>query len=110
MRPIPDVSGLDVVFCTRAMEILPPMADIPDEFKSDRCRWVKVVHDWFFFGLKDAKWSPKKGVNQKKALAAVAACMGDWEPQHEHKTAGCSFLLAEWFEDVTYKRAKEPGK
>lgn len=106
MRPIPEVSGLDVVFPTRAMEILPPYKDIPAEFKNDSNRWVQVVSDWFFCGLKDAKWAPKSGVETKKALAAVQACLGDFGPRHEHKEAGCAFLLNEWFDDVTYTRSK----
>jgi hypothetical protein len=103
MRPIPEVNMLDTVFCTKAMEILPPMSDIPEEFKRHHgTKWNKVVSDWFFLGLKKCKWTPKPGVDTNKALAAVTACIGDWSPQHEHKEAGCAYLLSEWFEDVTY--------
>lgn len=106
MRPIPKVDALDAIFCTKALAILPPMKEIPDDFKHDGNRWVKVVSDWFFFGLKKVKWTPKPGVDQKAALLAVAACMGDFSPSHEHKKAGCAYLLSEWFDDVTYQRGK----
>lgn len=106
MRPIPEVSDLDVVFCTKATSILPPMKDIPAEFKKSSNKWAQVVSDWFFCGIKDCKWSPKPGVDVGKALRAIKACIGDFEPSHEHKEAGVAFLLSEWFDDVTYKRAK----
>jgi hypothetical protein len=47
-------------------------------------------------------------VDTTKALRAVAACIGDWGPSHEHKEAGVAYLLSEWFEDVTYQRRKQP--
>lgn len=124
MRPIPEVSDIEIAFPTRAMEILPAMKDIPDEFvevsscswdgkTTRRCRngkpgsrWLEVISDWFFRGLKDVEWTPKPGVDPKKALRAIQACMGDWSPSHEHKEAGCAFLLSEWFEDVKYQPAK----
>lgn len=129
MIDIPDVSDVDIVFSTKALSILPPYDKIPAAFKpvsycsmdgvrSYYCRdkdgnkvepatkWLNVVSDWFFKGLKDAKWTPKEGVDTAKALRAVKACIGDWSPSHEHKEAGCAFLLSEWFEDVTYTAAK----
>ena len=106
MIPIPEVDALDTIFSTKALEIMPPMKDIPEEFKRDNNKWVKVVRDWFFCGMKNCKWTPKSGVDTGKALSAVSACIGDFEPSHEHKTAGCAYLLNEWFKDVTYKRAK----
>jgi hypothetical protein len=32
--------------------------------------------------------------------------MSSWEPKHEHKEAGCAYLLSEFFDDVNYKKAK----
>lgn len=107
MRPIPEVMDLDLAFPTRAMQLMPKWDEIPDEFKSDRNKWVKVFEDWFFFGLKDAKWTPKEGVDAGKALRVIKACIGDFQPSHEHKKAGCACLLSEWFEDVAYQQAKE---
>lgn len=125
MRPIPEVDALDVMFPTKAMTIIPPMSEIPDEFKPSgwtamngktsyhgkpgvvmAAKWLDVFGDWFYRGLKDAKWTPKAGVDTGKALAAISACIGDWSPSQEHKQAGVAFLLSEWFEDVTYKPAK----
>lgn len=109
MRPIPVVDALDVAFGGNAMKILPPMSEIPDDFKRERGvaqKWTTLVSDWFFCGIKDVKYTPKPGVDTKAAIAAIKCCMGSWEPAHEHKEAGCAFLLSEWFEDVTYTKAK----
>ena len=126
MHPIPELTTLDVVFPTKAMDILPPYDAIPPEFKASgfsscngevrymshlpgvviNAKWLNVVNDWFFHGLKKAKWTPKPGVDKAKALAAVQACLGDWGPSQEHKEAGCAFLLSEWFDDVSYEKAK----
>ena len=108
MIAVPDVSPLDVAFGGGAMKILPPMAIIPAEFKrwTGGSRWVKVVQDWFYGGLHNAVWKPKHGVDTAKALAAVRCCIGSFEPAHEHKTAGCAFLLSQWFDDVTYTAGK----
>lgn len=104
--PVPAVDALAAAFGQGAMKILPPMKDIPEDFKRDRTKWNAVVDDWFFFGLRDVKWTPKPGVDVKAALRAVTCCMGSFEPQHEHKTAGCAYLLSQWFEDVTYTKGK----
>lgn len=107
IRPIPDVTDLDLAFPTKAMDILPPYKDIPEEFKRDYHKWAKVALDWFYAGLKNAKWEAKPGVDTNKALRAIQACLGDWSPKHEHKIAGVAFLLNEWFVDVTYETAKK---
>jgi hypothetical protein len=125
MVTVPEVNEIDAVFGGGAMKILPPYADIPDEFKVSASvtangqttrrtpggkvasQWLQVVSDWFFFGVKDCVWTPKAGVDTKKALRALKCCMGSFEPSHEHKEAGCAYLLSQWFEDVTYTRAKK---
>lgn len=106
MIPIPTVNHLDVALGCNALSLLPPWKDIPDEFKRDRSKWCQVVSDWFFCGLRDVKWTPKSGVDTQKAIAVIKACIGSFEPSHEHKEAGCAYLLSEWFEDVTYTKRK----
>jgi hypothetical protein len=125
MIPVPDLDPVEAAFPTTALQILPPMSEIPDSFKpygfvgiggktlytcpngaEPAAKWLDLVSTWFFRGLKNTNWTPKPGVDKNKALRAVAACMGDWSPSQEHKEAGCAFLLSEWFEDVTYTAAK----
>lgn len=105
MHPIPEVTDVDIAFPTIALDILPKYQDIPKEFAyNSQNKWVGVVNDWFFRGLKNSKWTPKKGVDQQKALRAIKVCLGDFSPSHEHKTSGVAWLLSQWFDDVTYTK------
>lgn len=103
MLAIPDVTTVDQVFAgDKALEIMPKWEDIPDDFPNRR-KWEKVMNDWFFLGLKNARWMPKEGVETKKALAAIVTVMRSFAPKHEHKQAAVAFMLSEWFLDVTYE-------
>lgn len=106
MATVQEVTGLDLVFGGDMKKLLPPMSEIPEEFKKGHSKWNKVVSDWFFYGLKNADWKPKEGIDATKAIRHVSAIMRSFEPQHEHKEAGCAYLLSEFFEDVKYERAK----
>jgi hypothetical protein len=124
MVAVPVLDDIDAIFGSGAMKILPRYEDIPDEFKvaasvtangvttrrtpggKVASQWLQVVSDWFFFGIKDCVWTPRAGVETKAALRALKCCMGSFEPSHEHKESGVAYLLSQWFEDVTYRRAK----
>jgi hypothetical protein len=100
-----EIQDLDGIFGgdINMSKLLPSMDSIPEEFKRwPGGKWNKVVSDWFFCGLKNAKWVPKPGINTSKALDHIFAIMVSFEPKHEHKEAGCAYLLSEWFDDVTY--------
>lgn len=106
MFPIKEKSQVEMAFPTRVDDMMPEYKDIPKEFKDQNVRgkWNKVVSDWFFKGLKNAKWKPNPGVDTEKALRHIGYILGSWEPKHEHKEAGVAFLLNEWFEDVEYDK------
>ena len=109
MFPIKEVSALDMAFGGaggKLAELLPAYKDLPEEFTRHEGKWHKVMSDWFYRGLKNAKWMPKPGVDTKKALAHIKTVLGSFEPKHEHKEAGVAFLLSEWFDDVTYEVMK----
>lgn len=100
--PVPDLNRIDVV-CGNIGH-LPAWDDIPEEFRK---RWHQgnaycdFISQWFYSGLGPedlARLTPREGVDRTKALAAVKAIIGSFEPQHEHKTAGAGYLLSEWFE------------
>ncbi len=105
MTPIPDISALDVAFGN--IGHLPKMKDLPEEFQRERSPFCKSVQTWFFDGataspngitIGDKSYTAKEGVDAQKALAAIRAALGSFEPSHEHKIAGCGFLLSEWFD------------
>ena len=106
MLAIPDVTKVDQVFGgDKALEIMPKRKDIPKDYPN-RQKWHKVMNDWFFEGIKNAKWTPKAGVDSKKALAAIVTVLRSFAPDHGWKEDAVSFMLSEWFEDVTYDTAK----
>ena len=95
-RPIP-VTKADQVFGGKVDEILPPMSEIPDEFKSSLGnRWLRWQQDWFYKGL-DRYPVPREGIDLKTAMANLACVQGSYAPKHEHKQAGVAYLASLWF-------------
>lgn len=101
-KPV-DVQKKDLAFGGDIKKLLPSMEEIPKEFKNGRGKWNDFFNRWNFTGLpKTTQVFPKDGIETSKALAHVRAVMASWEPKHEHKEAGCAFLLSEFFEDFSY--------
>lgn len=108
MLAIPELDGPSVVFGD--IKHMPKYDTIPADFKRHNGNaYVKAVSSWFFSGGKrdgDAiiidgvKFVPKAGVDSNKALRAIKAVLGSFEPKHEHKEAACAFMLSEWFEQA----------
>jgi hypothetical protein len=99
MLEIPTMTMLDIAFGN--IKHLPKEADIPQEFWHDSNKWHKFIVGWFFSGVKQEgveSLKPKPGVDKMQALAAVQAILCSYAPKHEHKEAGCAFLMSEWFE------------
>lgn len=95
------VTALDCAFGGRMEKLLPPYATIPEEYKRGHTKWNKVVSRWFFAGLpKETRFVPKPGIDEADAKAHLRAILVSFEPKHEHKEAGCAYLLSKWFEDV----------
>lgn len=106
LMPVKVDDIISMAFGGDAMKLLPKWQDIPEEFKDGMGnRWCKVFNDWFFFVLKNAKWTPKSGIDEKDALRHIKTCMSSWGPKQEHKEAGVAYLLSEFFDDVKYERA-----
>jgi hypothetical protein len=103
-----ELTDLEVAFGARAMDLMPPMSEIPDEFcnPNRRNKWLTIQRDWFFSGLRNVTWTPKPGIDQTAAIRHLKAIQGSWEPKHEHKEAAVAYLLSLWFDDVTYEVAK----
>jgi hypothetical protein len=109
MRP-KELNLLDVVFATDVSHLMPSYNEIPEDFrreKGEAQKWVDIVNDWFFLGMKNIRWVVKhKDIDKAVAVNHLMAIMQSWEPQHEHKIAGVAYLMSLWFDDVTYERAK----
>lgn len=107
MMEVPAMNDIDVVFGN--IKHLPPYDSIPDRFKRYNDPYVMAVSSWFFCGAKvtdgvltidDVKFIQKPGVDMRGALKAIKAVLSSFEPKHEHKEAGCAYMLSEWFEPV----------
>ena len=82
-------------------EYLPPMNEIPEEFKKWYHPIVKLISKWFYEGLPfGTEFIPRDGVDVKLAINHISACMRSWDPPHEHKEAGCAYLLSTFFKDI----------
>jgi hypothetical protein len=105
MRPVPEITDPEMIFGT--IKHLPPMKEIPEEFKNPNNpnKWNDLVSTWFFCGLKNCVYKPKEGVDTAKAMKALKAIMASWAPQHEHKEAGVAYLMSEWFDDIEAEKA-----
>lgn len=105
MRAVPDMSPVDVAFGN--IGHLPRWSEIPATFREERGPFCQAVQRWFFSGAKREgqrlivgthAFIAKEGVKASKAVMALQAVLVSFEPKHEHKIAGCGFLLSEWFD------------
>ena len=98
--PIPELSDLEVAFPDKA-PILPWDA-LPEEFRRDWSHnaWCDIASRFFYKGgsLDEFKLTPKDGVDVKKAMRALKAALGSFEPKHEHKMAAVGYMLSQWFD------------
>lgn len=92
---------------------LPAEKDIPKEFEHRREGniWVQLFHDLFFHKPgKDIYMVGKPGVDCHAAWRQIRACMGSYEPKHEHKVSGVAYMLSEWFESFEWRDADKDQK
>lgn len=106
------LDGLDAAFGPRdgIRQLLPKWEEIPEEFKQGTehtNKWIKVLGDWFFAGIELTNVVMKNGVERKWAIRHIGCIMHSFEPKHEHKIAGCAYLLSLWFETLEYKKAEK---
>lgn len=113
MLPIKVVDDVTLAFPANVVRsgLLPAMEIIPEEFKRNRPNeWATLFSQLFYTGGvagKDLYLYPKAGVDHRAAWRQVRACMGSYEPKHEHKEAGVAFMLSEWFTRHEWRDAKD---
>lgn len=111
MRPVPEMSNADVSFGN--IKHMPSYADIPSAFKQPNgTPFNAIASTWFFSGFVAAggnRLTAKPGVDRDKALRAVRAILGSFEPKHEYKEAACAYLLSEWFDLSPATKIKKAG-
>lgn len=99
------VTAPELAFGGDMQKLLPPLADIPVEFKDrgNGTKWNAIQRKWFFEGLPaGTRFVPKEGVDEQAALRHLGAIQRSWAPKHEHKEAGVSWLMSLWFTDIIF--------
>ncbi|MCY8577536.1 hypothetical protein MOD24_16960 [Bacillus haynesii] len=103
IKPI-GVSDSEIAF-GGSVDLLPKMNDIPHEFKYERNEWTNAIWEWFYEGKRPENLSPKPGIDSEEALRHIKAALRSFEPKHEHKMAGCAYLLSQFFEKKQNKQS-----
>lgn len=99
MKPTME-SGIDLIYIN-GITLLPKWEEIPDEYKKFNSDKTKLFSRWFYGGLPEGTvFVPKKGIDKKQALRHIHAAMTSWDARHEHKEAGVSYLLDQWFDKI----------
>lgn len=91
------VSDLDLALSTDITKMMPPMSEIPSEFKGGSTVWSRWQAEWFYSGLSNYP-TPKEGINIDLAMRHLATIQNSFEPSHEHKRSAVAYLASLWFE------------
>lgn len=104
-----EISNAEYAYSLKINKLLPSMEEIPEEFKVWNGRgpiaqkYIKIANDWFFRGVVIESVVMKDGIDRRTATRHLGAVIHSFEPRHEHKIAGVSYLMSLWFEDIVYK-------
>lgn len=93
------ITDVEIAFGGDMKKLLPGMGEIPEEHSSLQSKWCDFISDWFYYGLSDLSLRPRQGIDGQQAIRHIKAIIGSFEPKHEHKIAGCAYLMSLWFED-----------
>lgn len=99
-QPTP-VTDVEVTFPANALDLMPAMDEIPEEFTRQRNTWVKFQMDWFFDGIADMKATPRDGIDKPAALRHLNVIQRSYAPKHQHKEAAVAYLASLWFTRIT---------
>jgi len=95
-----EVTDVELAFGGRNMNmLLPAWDDIPEEFQSGNTKWNALFNKLFYDGEVKGSITGVEGIDPRKAGRHIRAIMISREPKHEHKEAGCAFLMSLWFVD-----------
>lgn len=92
------VDDATLVFPAYVSHLMPPMNEIPEEFREGGSVWNEFARDMFFEGLPDLKLHMVPGVDGDTAFRQLRAICGSFQPKHEHKEATIAYLSSLWFE------------
>jgi len=88
---------------------LPNYVDVPIKFKEGRSKWNSLFSHVMFSGVKNLHITPKEGIDPEKAWGFIVAHIKSWRPKHEHKEAGCAYLMSQIFDDAEWDQRSKDG-
>jgi hypothetical protein len=101
MLEIPEIDDVSLAFPANALDWMPPMDEIPEEYRKGKAKTCEIVHHWFFSGLNEnVEFHPRRGVDAEKAWRAVSATIRSFAPSHQHKEAAAAYMLDSWFKKI----------
>lgn len=98
MYAIKHLTHAEYAFPTSIEGFIPPMSELPDTTRGEYATWNKLFNQMFFSGVSGLQLIPRPGVDAERAWRHIQYVMRSWEPRHEHKEAGCAWLMHQWFE------------
>jgi len=103
-RLIREVTDADLAFPAEAIDhFLPPYDYIPEKFKDRMHPYRQLVETMWGGGLpEDSEWDTRDGIDGDKAFRQIRACMGSYQPSHQHKEAGVAYLIDNFFKSVRF--------
>ncbi|MFE5321612.1 hypothetical protein ACFQ88_23180 [Paenibacillus sp. NPDC056579] len=97
-----EVTDVDIAFGGRTHELLPDPEEIPEEFWNEDTKWHKLASDIFFGRELSGDIHEREGIDVHFAARHIKAVLASYQPKHQHKIAGCAFLMSQFYRDVTY--------
>jgi hypothetical protein len=107
-----EIDAATAAFPASVRNLMPDYKTLCDEW--DKCggdhQWsYRLFADWFYWGINSTDGLiPREGIDKAKALRHIRAVMGSFEPKHEHKEMGVSWLFNKWFEPTSKWERKAP--
>lgn len=99
------VTKLDLAFGGNMNELLPSYQSIPEEYRNGATEWNAVTDRWFYKGLPEGTFLiSNDGINAEEAANHIQAILVSYDPKHEHKMAGCAYLLSKWFTRIEFPK------
>lgn len=93
-----NVDQVDYAFGGRMKDLLPTLAEIPDEYPNSE-KYTQFQRTWFYSGIpKDKMPTAKPGIDFKAAMRHLGTIQGSFEPKHEHKEAAVAWLASRWLD------------
>ena len=96
------VSDVELAFGGGIERLLPTEKEIPAEFWSSESKWNKAATALFFGTISDtSEIIERPGIDVHFAARHIRTIFKSFQPKHEHKIAGCAYLLSRFYLDIT---------